>query len=144
MSADWTQTRNFYGLSVEEKFHQPCTAWHKSGFYIFAAAAAGTICVFHVGTTKVCNSYNCWASPYHGYNKYLPSKGYGHCITPSAMFGLMFSKSASAQMIFRRSCLLQVEAHLKAHLKNARALDYNPATNTLATCSFDKTVKVFT
>lgn len=94
MSADWTQTRNFYGLSVEEKFHQPCTAWHKSGFYIFAAAAAGTICVFHVGTTKVCNSYNCWASPYHGYNKYLPSKGYGHCITLSAMFGLMFSKSA--------------------------------------------------
>lgn len=86
---DWTQTRNFYGLSVEDKFHQPCTAWHKSGFYIFAAAAAGTVCVFHVGTTKV-------------------------------------------------------EAHLKAHLKNARALDYNPATNTLATCSFDKTVKVFT
>ncbi len=52
-SADWTQTRNFYGLSVEEKFHQPCTAWHKSSFYIFAAAAAGTVYVFHVGTTKV-------------------------------------------------------------------------------------------
>ena len=38
----------------------------------------------------------------------------------------------------------QVEAQLKAHLKNVRALDYNPTTNTLVTCSFDKTVKVFT
>lgn len=52
-SADWTQARNFYGLNVEEKFHQPCAAWHSSGFYIFAAAAAGTVTVFHVGTTKV-------------------------------------------------------------------------------------------
>ncbi|KAL0031808.1 hypothetical protein WJX79_008498 [Trebouxia sp. C0005] len=86
---DWTQTRNFYGLSVEEKFHQPCAAWHKSSFYIFAAAAAGTVYVFHVGTTKV-------------------------------------------------------EAQLKAHLKNVRALDYNAETNTLVTCSFDKAVKVFT
>ena len=51
---DWTQARNFYGLNVEEKFHQPCAAWHCSGFYIFAAAAAGTVTVFHVGTTKVC------------------------------------------------------------------------------------------
>ncbi|KAL0056020.1 hypothetical protein WJX82_006755 [Trebouxia sp. C0006] len=86
---DWTQTRNFYGLSVEEKFHQPCAAWHKSSFYIFAAAAAGHVYVFHVGTTKV-------------------------------------------------------EAQLKAHLKNVRALDYNAETNTLVTCSFDKAVKVFT
>ncbi|DBB06686.1 TPA: hypothetical protein ACH3X1_012194 [Trebouxia sp. C0004] len=86
---DWTQTRNFYGLSVEEKFHQPCAAWHKNSFYIFAAAAAGTVYVFHVGTTKV-------------------------------------------------------EARLKAHLKNVRALDYNAETNTLVTCSFDKAVKVFT
>ena len=39
---------------------------------------------------------------------------------------------------------LQVEVQLKAHTKNARALDYNPATNDLMTCSFDKTVKVFT
>ena len=54
LSADWTQARNFYGLSVEEKFHQPCAAWHRSGFYVFAAAAAGTVSVFHVGTTKVC------------------------------------------------------------------------------------------
>ena len=38
----------------------------------------------------------------------------------------------------------QVEAQLKAHLKNVRALDYNPTTNTLVTCSFDKTIKVFT
>lgn len=53
LSADWTQTRNFYGLSVEEKFHQPCASWHKSSFYIFAAAAAGHVYVFHVGTTKV-------------------------------------------------------------------------------------------
>lgn len=53
MDADWTQARNFYGLNVEEKFHQPCAAWHCSGFYIFAAAAAGTVTVFHVGTTKV-------------------------------------------------------------------------------------------
>jgi len=53
LPADWTQTRNFYGLSVEEKFHQPCAAWHKSSFYIFAAAAAGHVYVFHVGTTKV-------------------------------------------------------------------------------------------
>ncbi|KAL3139799.1 hypothetical protein ABBQ38_004100 [Trebouxia sp. C0009 RCD-2024] len=86
---DWTQARNFYGLNVEEKFHQPCAAWHHSGFYVFAAAAAGTVSVFHVGTTKV-------------------------------------------------------EAQLKAHMKNVRALDYNATTNTLVTCSFDKTVKVFT
>lgn len=39
---------------------------------------------------------------------------------------------------------VQVEAQLKAHLKNVRALDYNHETNTLVTCSFDKTVKVFT
>lgn len=38
----------------------------------------------------------------------------------------------------------QVEAQLKAHLKNVRALDYNPVSNTMVTCSFDKTVKVFT
>ena len=37
----------------------------------------------------------------------------------------------------------QVEAQLKAHMKNVRALDYNATTNTLVTCSFDKTVKVF-
>ena len=51
--ADWTQIRNFYGLQVEEKFHQPCAAWHSSGFYVFAAAAAGMVAVFHVGTSKV-------------------------------------------------------------------------------------------
>ena len=39
--------------------------------------------------------------------------------------------------------MLQVEAQLKAHLKNVRALDYNSTTNELVTCSFDKTVKVF-
>ena len=58
-TTDWAQTRNFYGLSVEEKFHQPCAAWHRSGLYIFAAAAAGTVTVFHVGTTKVCDSAFC-------------------------------------------------------------------------------------
>lgn len=38
----------------------------------------------------------------------------------------------------------QVEAQLKAHQKNVRALDYNPESNTMVTCSFDKTVKLFT
>lgn len=39
--------------------------------------------------------------------------------------------------------VLQVEVQLKAHTKNVRSLDYNPATNAVMTCSFDKTVKVF-
>ena len=50
--AGWHQIRNFYGLPTEQ-FHQPCALWHSSGFYIMAAAAAGHIYVFHVGTCKV-------------------------------------------------------------------------------------------
>ena len=51
-SADFTQARNFFGLQIEDKFHQPCAVWHRSGHYIIAAAA-GQAFVFHVGTTKV-------------------------------------------------------------------------------------------
>ena len=51
--AGWLQVRNFYGLPTEQ-FHQPCALWHASGFYVMAAAAAGHVYVFHVGTAKVC------------------------------------------------------------------------------------------
>ena len=50
--AGWRQVRNFYGLAVE-KFHQPSAAWHSSGHYIMAAAAAGWVFIFHVGSAKV-------------------------------------------------------------------------------------------
>ena len=54
--AGWLQVRNFYGLPTEQ-FHQPCALWHASGFYVMAAAAAGHVYVFHVGTAKVCSSH---------------------------------------------------------------------------------------
>ena len=57
-SADFTQVRNFFGLQIEDKFHQPCAVWHRSGHYIIAAAA-GQAFVFHVGTTKVWQLLNC-------------------------------------------------------------------------------------
>ncbi len=57
-SADFTQARNFFGLQIEDKFHQPCAVWHRSGHYIIAAAA-GQAFVFHVGTTKVWQLKNC-------------------------------------------------------------------------------------
>ncbi len=50
--AGWRQVRNFYGLAIE-KFHQSSVAWHCNGHYIMAAAAAGWVYVFHVGTSKV-------------------------------------------------------------------------------------------
>jgi hypothetical protein len=48
----WEQARNFYGLPVE-KFHQPATAWHRSGMYIFAGALGGHLYIYHVGSAKV-------------------------------------------------------------------------------------------
>lgn len=56
----WQQVRNFYGLPTEQ-FHQPCALWHASGFYIVAAAAAGHVYIFHVGTTKVVASFKAHA-----------------------------------------------------------------------------------
>lgn len=47
----WSQTRNFYDLTVEQ-YQNPCVAWHRGGFYVFAAAAAGWVYVYHVGTTR--------------------------------------------------------------------------------------------
>ncbi|KAK9832909.1 hypothetical protein WJX74_001562 [Apatococcus lobatus] len=83
----WRQVRNFYGLAVE-KFHQPSAAWHSSGHYILAAAAAGWVYIFHVGSAKLVHKF-------------------------------------------------------KAHESNTRGLSYDPQLNTLATCSFDKTVKIY-
>jgi WD40 repeat protein len=39
--------------------------------------------------------------------------------------------------------LLQVVAKFKAHSQNVRWLDYDPNRNLLISCSFDKTVKIF-
>lgn len=50
--AGWEQLRTIIGLTVEP-FHQAAAAWHRSGFYIMAAAAAGQVFVFHVGSGKV-------------------------------------------------------------------------------------------
>ena len=61
-SADFTQARNFFGLQIEDKFHQPCAVWHRSGHYIIAAAA-GQAFVFHVGTTKVWQLLNYTVTP---------------------------------------------------------------------------------
>lgn len=85
--AGWEQMRNFYGLPTEQ-FHQFVAAWHASGLYIMAAAAAGWVCIFNVGSAKV-------------------------------------------------------EDKVKAHDKNCRNLCYDAANNTLLTCSFDRSVKVF-
>ncbi len=35
-----------------EPFHQAAALWHRSGFYLMAAAAAGQVFVFHVGSGK--------------------------------------------------------------------------------------------
>lgn len=51
-TADWTQVRNFYGLPLDN-FHQPATAWHRSGYYIFAGSAGGHLYIYHVGSSKV-------------------------------------------------------------------------------------------
>ena len=53
--AGWEQVRNICGLTTEP-FHQPTALWHASGFYVMAAAAAGQVFVFHVGSGKVCAS----------------------------------------------------------------------------------------
>ena len=82
--------------------------------------------MFHVGTTKVRPCVCCAA----GAPLFLPV--FEPCREPSLM------------ACVERLIQVQVEAQLKAHLKNVRALDYNHETNTLVTCSFDKTVKVFT
>lgn len=37
----------------------------------------------------------------------------------------------------------KVVAQLKGHTVNVRCIHYDPATNRLATCSFDKSVKVY-
>eukprot|EP00884_Botryococcus_braunii_P021127 jgi/Botrbrau1/7699/Bobra.0159s0136.1 len=50
--SDWSQARSFYGLPIEN-FHQPATAWHRSGFYIFVGAAGGQLFVYHVGSSRV-------------------------------------------------------------------------------------------
>ena len=63
--AGWRQIRNFYGLAVE-KFHQPSAAWHSSGHYIMAAAAAGWVYIFHVGSAKVGFLPNCHCSKMRG------------------------------------------------------------------------------
>ncbi len=49
--AGWEQLRNICGLTVEP-FHQAAALWHRSGFYLMAAAAAGQVFVFHVGSGK--------------------------------------------------------------------------------------------
>ncbi len=51
-------TGQIVGLPLDT-FHNSVAQWHSSGFYIMAAAAAGQIFVFHVGTGKVeTSSYN--------------------------------------------------------------------------------------
>ena len=37
-----------------DKFHNFVACWHKSGYYVMAAAAAGFIYIFHTGTGKAC------------------------------------------------------------------------------------------
>ncbi|KAK9824547.1 hypothetical protein WJX72_011229 [[Myrmecia] bisecta] len=56
----WELVRNFYGLPIEQ-FHQPCATWHRSGFYVMAAAAAGHVYVMHVGSAKVVANYKAHA-----------------------------------------------------------------------------------
>lgn len=49
----WVHARTqIFGLPMDP-FHTPVALWHDSGFYVMAAAAAGQIFVFHVGTGKV-------------------------------------------------------------------------------------------
>ncbi|KAK9821228.1 hypothetical protein WJX81_004278 [Elliptochloris bilobata] len=50
--AGWEQVRNICGLTVEP-FHQATALWHSSGYHLMAAAAAGQVFVFHVGSGKV-------------------------------------------------------------------------------------------
>ena len=40
-------------VAAVEKFHQPSAAWHASGRYIMAAAAAGHVYTFSIASTKV-------------------------------------------------------------------------------------------
>ena len=85
-TADWTLSRSFFATS--EQFHNPVSAWHRDGFYVYVAAVTAEVWVFHVGSCKVVSK-------------------------------------------------------LPAHKINVRDLHYDPLSNRLLTCSFDKTVKVF-
>ncbi|PRW32536.1 WD40 repeat isoform B [Chlorella sorokiniana] len=74
-TAGWAQVRSIIGLPVEQ-FHQFCAAWHRSGHYVFAAAAHGGVCVFHLGScskvaTLVAHSKNVRSLAYDGTNNLL-------------------------------------------------------------------------
>ena len=73
----WTQLRTqIFGLPMD-KFHSSVAAWHSSGYYVMAAAAAGYVYVFHAGTGKVgmlcCHSAAC-----------ILRQSQGACVLPSS------------------------------------------------------------
>lgn len=129
--------RNICGLTVEP-FHQPTALWHASGFYLMAAAAAGQVFVFHVGSGKV---------RLHA----LSAQTQNACAADRQLSCGWQALALPVSWIWWRPrlwatspCLVQVVARLKAQAqKNVRAMDYDKSRNLLVTAGFDRTVNMF-
>lgn len=130
--------RNICGLTVEP-FHQPTALWHASGFYLMAAAAAGQVFVFHVGSCKV----RLHALPAQATFRMCRAGRQLSCSWHALVLPVSWCWWRPG-LWATTLCLVQVVARLKAQAqKNVRAMDYDKSRNLLVTAGFDRTVNMF-